>query len=692
MAVVENIEINGDASGFEEAIEQLNKRISELENNLGNAQDEIKRLGKEGVKTTSKLSSAFKKMGAVLTAPFKVAGKAAKAFGSIAKTALSFGGAIAIIDKLTEAFQSNQQIVDALNKVLTAASIIFSKVSEAIFGAFEAQGELNGGFDATKKVLGALISGVLNVFVGIVQGIRLAVLETQLAWEKSFFGDGDPATIRRLNSSISETRAALKATGEDLLQNGKDIVNNFGEAVEEVAGAVSAATTAAVDAVKDIDLDKTLKQADRLVQLRKQAELADVQRQKIQLEYQRREEELRQLRDDETRSISERQASNQSLLDLLKEQAKLEEQQLKIKLAAAQAEYGIMKTNENLIAVKQAELELVDLRERLTGQTTEALMNQNALAKEGLEIERSGVEAATEAYAIRAQGELDVKFAAKQAATELILNEAEKAQALYDIEQERIAAQEALNEELKNKRMELIDSEMARIEASGQTETALYQDFVNQKLAIEAEYNTSQAALAGERTANEISEQKRVLENRKALNEASIQIAGQGLAAISSLQQAFQKRTEDGDVAAKKRQFQIQKRLSLASAIVSGVEAVQNAFKTALASPITALLPSYPAIQAGLAGAFAAAQVATIARSQFDAPAMANMSSSPQVASVTAASVTPQFNVVGTSGVNQLAQSIGGQNDRPVKAYVVGGEITSAQELERKKLQTASFG
>ena len=56
----------------------------------------------------------------------------------------------------------------------------------------------------------------------------------------------------------------------------------------------------------------------------------------------------------------------------------------------------------------------------------------------------------------------------------------------------------------------------------------------------------------------------------------------------------------------------IGKAAAVASATISGVEGVQNAFTTAQKSPITALMPAYPFIQAGLAGAFSAVQIQKI--------------------------------------------------------------------------------
>ena len=50
----------------------------------------------------------------------------------------------------------------------------------------------------------------------------------------------------------------------------------------------------------------------------------------------------------------------------------------------------------------------------------------------------------------------------------------------------------------------------------------------------------------------------------------------------------------------------------------------------------------------------------------------------------------PSFNVVGNSGVNQIAQTLGSQ--QPVQAYVVANNVTTAQALDRNIIQNASIG
>lgn len=51
----------------------------------------------------------------------------------------------------------------------------------------------------------------------------------------------------------------------------------------------------------------------------------------------------------------------------------------------------------------------------------------------------------------------------------------------------------------------------------------------------------------------------------------------------------------------------------------------------------------------------------------------------------------PSFNIVGTSGTNQLAESLQ-QDQQPIQAYVVGSNVTTQQELDRNIVDTATIG
>ena len=53
---------------------------------------------------------------------------------------------------------------------------------------------------------------------------------------------------------------------------------------------------------------------------------------------------------------------------------------------------------------------------------------------------------------------------------------------------------------------------------------------------------------------------------------------------------------------------------------------------------------------------------------------------------------TFDFNLVGNNQNNQLAEAIGSQFDKPLKAYVVSKDITNQQQLDANIKSSARFG
>ena len=129
------------------------------------------------------------------------------------------------------------------------------------------------------------------------------------------------------------------------------------------------------------------------------------------------------------------------------------------------------------------------------------------------------------------------------------------------------------------------------------------------------------------------------------------------------------------------------KALALASATISGIEGVQNAYSTAQKSPITTFFPAYPIVQAGLAAAVSAKNIAEIRKIN---PSGSGGSSTPSI-SGGATSQPPSFNIVGASDTSQLAEAVAGQEQQPVQAYVVANDVTSAQSLENNIVEGATL-
>lgn len=167
------------------------------------------------------------------------------------------------------------------------------------------------------------------------------------------------------------------------------------------------------------------------------------------------------------------------------------------------------------------------------------------------------------------------------------------------------------------------------------------------------------------------------------LSRSSFDIANKTLSLIGGINELFNAENE----AQSKRNFQIDKAVKIAQATTSGIQATINAFATASKSPITIGFPAYPFVQAGLAGSFAAVNIAKIAKTKFGGGGSPDLDTGGGGGAGGGSMPQPSFNVVGDSGINQLAEL----QMQPTQAFVVSGDITTAQSLDRNKIQNATI-
>ena len=133
----------------------------------------------------------------------------------------------------------------------------------------------------------------------------------------------------------------------------------------------------------------------------------------------------------------------------------------------------------------------------------------------------------------------------------------------------------------------------------------------------------------------------------------------------------------------------IGKAMAIASATISGVEGVQNAYSTAQKSPITTFFPAYPIVQSALAGAVALKNISAI--KSVDPKGGGSSTIPTPSGGGGSVSQPPAFNVVGASSTNQLADAIGSQSQEPVRAFVVSNDVTTAQSMDRNIVDGASI-
>ena len=103
--------------------------------------------------------------------------------------------------------------------------------------------------------------------------------------------------------------------------------------------------------------------------------------------------------------------------------------------------------------------------------------------------------------------------------------------------------------------------------------------------------------------------------------------------------------------------------------------------------------PSSPirgAIAAGVAVAAGLANVAKIASRKFEGGGDMSAPPSPSAPNGnTTSAITPNFNIVGNA---QATNPLAGLGNQPIQAYVVSGEVTTAQNLDRNRINYATFG
>jgi hypothetical protein len=368
-------------------------------------------------------------------------------------------------------------------------------------------------------------------------------------------------------------------------------------------------------------------------------------------------------------------------LEKLKEAVALEQQQAARELAQEQERLSIMNAQADLNESDEETLQgIADQRAKVIDLQTASLRTQKRLATEVISLER-------EIAANNKKAEDDEQKRKDEAHKERM----EQLQAEYDAAVELLQQQDALEFQLMKEGQE--KAELALMQKYDALHEIAYGNRELEKQLEEAFQREMQAIQ--DKYANE-AKQKRDKEVQDKINafqkEADYQLgtANNALKAISSLNQAFRNEEENMSEKERKRAFQADKAFNIASATITTAQAAIKAYTSQLL-PGDPTSPIRATIAAGIATATGLAQIAMIARQEYSPRGGGGGGASMPTSSSAGAGQAPQFNTVGGSEVNQLSQSIAGQNQKPVQAYVVANDVTSAQSLERNRQQQASF-
>ena len=311
---------------------------------------------------------------------------------------------------------------------------------------------------------------------------------------------------------------------------------------------------------------------------------------KTMLEYQRQAEELRQTRDDATKSAEEQEGANRKLLALLQEQKRVEGgiQQEAIRVAKMRIQLN-GETTENLDALTDAETEYADVIERITGQSSEAIKWQNdrlALLKEEALVIDEAIKKTLDVNSVGHYRAPKPKFDDED--DEEIIDEASRLQEINNmrLQYEKMGFDERLKLQQEN-----LDIEHAQRVANGED-----------ALATEIWYQGEQTRIAKE--------------NADARREYALSIAQASMAGASSMIASLKELAEVSGASA-----QYQKALALAEVALNTGQAISAGIASAMATPfpanIGAILTTISTVISGIAQAKSAIKSANIPTAKF---------------------------------------------------------------------------
>ena len=220
---------------------------------------------------------------------------------------------------------------------------------------------------------------------------------------------------------------------------------------------------------------------------------------------------------------------------------------------------------------------------------------------------------------------------------------------------------------------------------------ALDQDYVNlqnaldNKLITEEQYQNLSRAAFQKYNKEDVADKKAAYEQKAALEMQYVDIAGQ---AADLIRELFGK-----SKAAQKTAVIIESAAGIAKMVIAnklanlGALATPQAILTSGASAAPVITANNISLGLGIA-----ANVAATAKALKE---IGGGGSAPSAPSSTGGGSTgggstvmaPNFNVVGNNGLNQLAQL----QQQPIKAYVVGAEVTTQQALDRNRITNATL-
>ena len=111
---------------------------------------------------------------------------------------------------LASALMQNQEVVDTVSTAFNIVGIVMNKIITTFKTIFDRVSANNDNFDALGRIIRNLMTLALTPLRLQFYTLALVLKEVQLAWEKSWFGQGDIDKINKLTKQVKGYQDKIK--------------------------------------------------------------------------------------------------------------------------------------------------------------------------------------------------------------------------------------------------------------------------------------------------------------------------------------------------------------------------------------------------------------------------------------------------------------------------------------------------
>ena len=653
MAIEKQIIIDVDSNKAVKGLQSVNKELQSTNKEVTSTKDSLSGVTDVADKATGGMISNFKGLTGTLSS-------VTKGFNGV-KTAIissGIGALVLIIGSVIAAFKASEEGQNKFAKLMGVIGSVVGNVMDVISDLGEIIiGVLSGDSKAIKSAT-AFGKKVFDV-VGLPIKNIITVVETLAKTLGKLFSGDISGAFDQLKSGVSEIGSNFK-DATNAINDGANALKNFGqEALKEAKIAQQIADQRA----KADKIERGLI-VERAEAERKRAELLEKAQQRDKFSQSQRIGFLR-----EASKLDE---------DITKKQI----EQAKLRRDAIIEENKLSKSNkEALTAEENAKAEVIRLEaERLkrqkevTSQIQGLVEQENAIRKAALEERKKQIEEEQKKKEDAIKKEIEDETKRQEAISNLRKSYAQKLEDLEDVtELQRIERQQS--------------RALAELEALNATEEQKV-ELIKYYESLKTTATKNEEQKRKEEAEKQAEEDAKREEERKKYKEEQYRSTYDNLQNILSL--------------GGKKLNNVAKALAIADVVRTATKSVSETVssigvanaKAVAASPLTGGMP-YVALNtlkgALTIGSTIASSIKSIQAIKGDSTSVSSGSSAMGSAGGGgSAPQAPTFNVVGNSGVNQIAQTLGQQ--QPVQAYVVANQVTTQQALDRNIVTNASLG